>query len=87
LAAHVMVSEPPQFLINKRRQFSESGIVSITPSLQEIGHSLLRKGRHVHNRWYEAYQTFSARGSAVGRAGDEHFADSFAFYRKWKANP
>ena len=37
----------------------------------------------------EAYQpkTLSARGSAVCRARDEHFTDSFAFYRKWKANP
>jgi hypothetical protein len=37
----------------------------------------------------EAYQStnVSARRSAVGCVGDEHFGRSFAFYRKWKANP
>ena len=49
LAAHLMMSEASKFLIDQRGQFRESNIVPMTPSHQEIGHSLLRDRKRIHN--------------------------------------
>ena len=50
LSAHLTMSEASEFLIDQRSQFREGSIVPVTPSHQEIGHSLLRNRRRIHNR-------------------------------------
>ena len=83
VAAHVMVSEPPQFLINQRGQFRESGIVSLTPSLQEIGHSLLRDRKHIHNPPLSHASTRRSLGASSAFEKNlnpnEHFHGPFSF--------
>jgi len=59
--------EVSEFLIDQRSQFREGGIIPVTPMCQELGHSLLRDRRRIHNLLFIPYhpQKVSARGSVA----------------------
>src|SRR5207249_3206501 len=65
LSFHVMMSETSEFFIDQRGQFREGGIIALTPMCQELGHSLLRDRRRIHNLLFIRYHSkkVSARGS------------------------
>ena len=54
LPVHLTMSDAPEFVINQRSQFREGSIVPLTPSREEVGHSLLRDRRRIHNRSSQA---------------------------------
>ena len=47
LAAHVMMREPAQIFVDQRREFGESGVISLAPITQELPNSLWRGGLHI----------------------------------------
>jgi hypothetical protein len=54
--AHLTMGKVSEFLIHYRRQFREGSIVPVTPSREEVGHSLLRDRRRIHNLFFTHYQ-------------------------------
>src|SRR5439155_2323864 len=69
LPLHKMMSEASQFFIDERGQLCESGILPVTPLLQELGHSVRRDRRLIHKLVLVAYhpQKPSARRSFSGK--------------------
>ena len=47
LPAHVMMSQSPQIFVDERREFRESGMISLAPSAQELLNSFWRGRRHI----------------------------------------
>src|SRR5438552_13405774 len=67
-SAHMTMSEASEFIVDQRGQFRESSIVPVTPLRRELGHSLLRDRRRIHNLLFIPYHPpkISARGSVSG---------------------
>jgi hypothetical protein len=43
-----MMSQSPQIFVDERREFRESGMISLAPSAQELANSFWRGRRHIH---------------------------------------
>src|SRR5439155_19773714 len=82
LAPHLMMSEASKFLIDQRSQFREGSIVALTPARQELGHSLLRDRRRIHNLFHTLppQESFCTRRRLrKNLKSNDHFDRSFAF--------
>src|SRR4030095_17126317 len=80
-SAHIMMGGASEFLEDQRGQFREGSIFPVTPARQEIGHSLLRDRRRIHNLLFSYATTRKtsahASVSAKNLNSNDHFGRSF----------